>query len=201
MSEVDPNELPWRVLLLGGPSGVGKTSVSYALARRFDVGICEIDDLHIVAKQITTPAQQPVLHRWDTDANAQNLSAERIVELHIAVCRVMSASIQAVVSNHVETNTPIVLEGDYVLPEVLPTIASQVAGVFLYEPDENQILRNFAQREPVAGEQAKRAHVSWLFGRWLREECARYGAIALEPRPWKTLLDRVIEAIGGVAHG
>ncbi len=197
MNEAGPNELlPWRVLLLGGPSGVGKTSASYALARRFGVGICEIDDLYIVAKEVTTPAQQPVLHRWDTDPHAQDLSAERIVELHIAVCRVMSAAIQAVVSNHVETSTPIVLEGDYVLPEVLTRIASPVAGVFLHEPDEKQILRNFAQREPVAGEQAKRAHVSWLFGRWLKGECARYGAIALEPRPWNTLLDRIADAIG-----
>ena len=71
----------------------------------------------------------------------------------------------------------------------------RVAAVFLYEPDENQILRNFAQREPGAGEQTKRARVSWLFGRWLKEECARYGAIALQPRPWNTLLDRVVETI------
>lgn len=183
------------MLLLGGPSGVGKTSVSYALARRFSVGICEIDDLHIVAREVTTPAQQPVLHRWDVDPHAQDLSAEQIVELHIAVCRVMSASIQAVMLNHVETNTPIVLEGDYVLPEVLPRIAGPVAAVFLYEPDENQILRNLAQREPSAGEQTKRARVSWLFGRWLKEECARYRAIALQPRPWNTLLDRVVETI------
>ena len=196
MSETDLNELPWSVLLLGGPSGVGKTSASYALARRFGVGICEIDDLHIVAKAMTTPAQQPVLHRWDTDPRAHALSAERILELHIAVCRVMSPSIEAVVSNHVETNTPIVLEGDYVLPEVLPRVGSRVAAVFLYEPDETQIVRNFARREPDGGEQAKRARVSWLFGRWLKEECARHGAIALPPRPWNTLLDRIVEAIG-----
>ena len=66
MSEAADIERSWSVLLLGGPSGVGKTSVSYALARRFGVGLSEIDDLYIVAKQMTTPAQQPVLHRWDT---------------------------------------------------------------------------------------------------------------------------------------
>ena len=108
----------------------------------------------------------------------------------------MSPSIEAVVSNHVETNTPIVLEGDYVVPEVLLRTGGRVATVFLYEPNEAQIVRNFEQREPDSGEQAKRARVSWLFGQWLKEECARYGAIALQPRPWSTLLDRVIEAIG-----
>ena len=64
--------------------------------------------------------------------------------MHIAACRVMSPSIEAVMSNHVETNTPIVLEGDYVLPEVLPRAGDRVAAVFLYEPDETQIVRNFA---------------------------------------------------------
>ncbi len=183
------------MLLLGGPSGAGKTSVSYALARRFGVGLSEIDDLYIVAKQMTTPAQQPVLHAWDTHPRALDLAAEQILEMHIAACRVMSASIEAVVANHVETDTPIVLEGDYVLPEVLPRAGKRIAAVFLYEPDEMQIVRNFAQREPDAGEQAKRARVSWLFGQWLREECGRYGAVALPSRPWASVLERITEAI------
>lgn len=36
------NDIPgrsWQVLLLGGPSGVGKTSVSYRLAHHFRIGI------------------------------------------------------------------------------------------------------------------------------------------------------------------
>src|SRR4029453_5631837 len=163
----------------------GKTSVSYALARRFEVGLSEIDDLHIVAKQMTTPAQQPVLHAWDSNPRAHELPAERILELHIAVCRVMSPSIEAVVANHVETNTPIVLEGDYLLPELLPRMQG-TAAVFLYEPDESQLVRNFAHREPGDGERVKRARVSWLFGRWLMDESERLGLVALPARPWST---------------
>ncbi len=185
----------WSVLLLGGPSGVGKSSVSYPLARHFNVGISEIDDLYIVAKQVSTPAQQPALHEWDTNPRAQELPAEQILELHIAACRAMAASIGAVAANHVETNMPIVLEGDYVLPEMVRNAASEVRALFLYEPDETQILRNFAMREPGGGEQAKRARVSWLFGRWLKDECGRFGIVALQPRPWDTLLPRILEAI------
>jgi 2-phosphoglycerate kinase len=194
LSDVAPKPPDWSVLLIGGPSGAGKTSVSYALARRFQVGLSEIDDLYIVAKQLTTPAQQPALHAWDTTPRAQELAAERILEMHIGACRVMSPSIEAVVANHVETNTPIVLEGDYLLPEVLPRLRRATA-VFLYEPDEAQLVRNFAQREPDSGEQAKRARVSWLFGRWIKDECDRLGLIALPPRPWDTVIDRIVEAI------
>ncbi|MDZ4720664.1 MAG: hypothetical protein SH847_19590 [Roseiflexaceae bacterium] len=45
----------WQVLILGGPSGVGKTSVSYRLARHFGIGITEIDDFQALLERMTTP--------------------------------------------------------------------------------------------------------------------------------------------------
>lgn len=194
MSEAADIERSWSVLLIGGPSGAGKTSASYPLARHFGVGLTEIDDLYIAVMHLTTPVQQPVLHAWDSTPDALSLPAERILDMHIAASRVLSPVIAAVIENHVETQTPIVLEGDYVLPEVLAQTNDRVTGVFLYEPEEAQILRNFALREPAGGDQAKRARVSWLFGQWLRDECGRLGLIAMPPRPWDTLLQRIVEA-------
>jgi 2-phosphoglycerate kinase len=43
------------VLLLGGASGTGKTAVSYRLARHFDIGITEVDELQIVLEHMNTP--------------------------------------------------------------------------------------------------------------------------------------------------
>lgn len=186
----------WDVLLIGGASGVGKTSVSYRLARQFDVGICEVDDLVIALETLTTPEQQPVLHYWRTNPEAANLSAEQIVELHIKVCRVMAPAIEAVIANHVAECTPIVLEGDYLLPELLAhTARERIRGVWLVEPDEAQITHNYAQREPDEGDQSGRAHVSWLLGNWLRDECQRHGFAALPCQPWDTLIERIIAAI------
>lgn len=56
----------WPVYLIGGASGVGKTSVSYRAARYLDVGITEIDDIHIALMRMTTPPDQPVLHYFQT---------------------------------------------------------------------------------------------------------------------------------------
>ena len=53
---------PWQVLLIGGASGAGKTSVSYRLANHFNVGITEVDDFQVILERMTTPAQQPELH-------------------------------------------------------------------------------------------------------------------------------------------
>lgn len=71
----------------------------------------------------------------------------------------------------------------------------RVKGVWLYEPDAAQIARNYALREPDEGDQSGRAHVSWLFGNWLKEECQRYGLCALPSRPWETLIERIKQAI------
>ena len=202
MDKIATNNRSWDVLLLGGASGTGKTSASYPLARRFAVGITEVDDLFIVLERLTTPAQQPVLHYTRTNPEAAQLPAEQIVEHLIAIGRVLSRGITAVIANHLDTQTPIVLEGDFLLPELLarPEEAKapntdRVRGVFLYEPDERQLRRNLSVREPEAGEQAKRARVSWLYGQWLKAESERFGAAALPARPWETLLDRISEAM------
>jgi hypothetical protein len=66
--------------------------------------------------------------------------------------------------------------------------------VFLYEDDEQQILRNYQARENTA--QARRARASWNYSEWLRAEAARLGLPAIAARPWDTVLERVIEAFG-----
>jgi 2-phosphoglycerate kinase len=52
----------WKVLLICGPSGVGKTRLSYPLAHRFGVPIVEVDDAVEALLAMTTPEQQPELH-------------------------------------------------------------------------------------------------------------------------------------------
>jgi len=185
----------WEVLLIGGASGTGKSSISYRLARHFGIGISEVDDFVEVLKRMTTPEQQPILHYWDTHAEAMEWTAEQIVDLTISVCQVMAPAIEAVIANHLEGRVPLVLEGDYLLPS-LATSSGAVRGVFLYEPDEAQIDANFLQREPDEGEQTMRARVSWLLGNWFKEEAERAGVITLPARPWDTLFERILAALG-----
>jgi 2-phosphoglycerate kinase len=207
MTDHVPPSRSWQVLLIGGASGTGKTSVSYRLARHFDVGITEVDDFQVMLERMTTPEQQPVLHFWKTHPDAPRLPAEQIMAQGLDVRRVMAPALAAVIANHLESRTPIVLEGDFIHPELAArndfyeqTNDGRVRGVFLYEPDEEQLRRNFLQREPEAGVQEKRARVSWLFGEWLRRESARLGITALPARPWETLFERILTAIGPVTH-
>ena len=143
---------------------------------------------------MTSPEQQPTLHYWNTHPEAQQFSAEQILELHISVGRVLFPALSAVIDNHLESQAPVILEGDYLLPELMAQngfLSDRVRAVFLYEADEKQIVQNLYEREPEDGEQTGRAHVSWLFGQWLQQECKRYGLTALPARPWHTLFKRV----------
>ncbi len=161
--------------LLGGPSGVGKTSVSYRLAHHFGIGITEVDDFQVILERMTTPTEQPVLHYWRTHPEAENLPAEEIVRHTIAVGQVMAPALEAVIANHIESRAPLVLEGDFILPMLATSfsessIQSQVRMLFLYEESEEQFRHNFLQREPEHGLQEKRAQVSWLYGQWLKRK-------------------------------
>ncbi|MEM7738950.1 MAG: hypothetical protein AAF267_24570, partial [Deinococcota bacterium] len=167
------------------------------LAHHFAAGITEVDDIHTVLMTLTSPEQQPELHYWDTKPASVEMTAEDILNLHISVARAISPALQAVIANHVETHTPIVLEGDYILPELLvnPDVmkyANRIRAVFLYEPDKQQLVNNFLAREPDEGEQVGRAHVSQLYGDWLQNECSKYGLPALSARPWENLFERIL---------
>jgi 2-phosphoglycerate kinase len=193
----------WDVLLLGGASGVGKSSVSYRLARHFDVGITEVDDFQVILECMTTPEQQPVLHFWRTHPDPGSLSAEEIVTQGIAVGEVMSPALAAVIANHLEAQTPVLLEGDFIHPALAAQadfggIANhgRVQAIFLYEAEEAQIARNFLQREPEQGPQTTRARVSWLYGQWLQEQAQQYSLPALPARPWATLFKRILAVVG-----
>jgi 2-phosphoglycerate kinase len=190
------------VLLIGGASGVGKTRLSYPLARRFGVPIVEVDDIVEALQAMTTPEQQPALHYWATHPEAAELPPEGILRLHLDVAEALAPALAAVVANHLETDTPVIVEGDYLVPGFAAsdrfresTADGRVASVFLHEPDTGQLVENFAGREPDEGQQQGRASVSALYGECLAAEAARFGVPLVHARPWSTLEQRVLAVL------
>jgi 2-phosphoglycerate kinase len=193
----------WKVLLIGGASGTGKTSLGYPLAVRLGIPIVEVDDIVEALLAMTTPDQQPALHYWRTHPEAAGLPPEGILELHLATAEALTAALVAVIANHLETDMPVIFEGDYLVPSLavrdqFQDIAAEgrVRSVFLHEPDERQLVANYSGREPVTGEQKARAKVSVLFGAWLAAEAVRHGVPMISARPWSSLERRVLDLVG-----
>lgn len=194
-------ERSWKVVLLGGASGVGKSSVSYRLAHHYGIGLTEVDDFQVILEGMTTADQYPVVHYWRTNyEEARNMSGEQHVTFFRQYSEVMAKAPTLVIANHIETQVPVVLEGDFILPS-LATLsaygevpaADGVRAVFLYEEDADQIAHNYLLRDGVP--QPERARISWLVSEWLRWEANRVGVPAIPARPWETVLERAIEAL------
>ncbi|HEU4324731.1 MAG TPA: hypothetical protein VFS21_16420 [Roseiflexaceae bacterium] len=194
--------LPWQVLLIGGASGVGKTSISYRLAQHYRIGITEVDDFQVILERMTSPEQYPVLHFWRMHPEeARRMDEDQQLDVMLRYSAVVSDALELVIANHIESRTPIVLEGDFILPALaaLPSYAGVAAdglvrALFVYEQDEDQIADNYQRRE--GKRQPKRARGSWRHSEWLREEAARLGVPVLPARPWDTTFARALALLG-----
>lgn len=109
-------ERDWCILLIGGASGSGKTCVSYPLAKIFGVNLIEVDDFQVFLSSMTKPYEQPELHYWDTHPEWQKEGVENTLQQLINVGRAFKPGLEAVIKNHIETNVPAILEGDFLLP-------------------------------------------------------------------------------------
>ncbi len=104
--------------------------------------------------------------------------------------------VRAVIDNHLDTRMPVVIEGDFLDPALADGFDDRVRAVVI-DDDEDQILANYALREPEAGRQAGRAAVSAEWSRWYATNSGQ--ALIIHARPWDTLLARVEAVLDGNA--
>ena len=95
----------WFVLLIGGPSGIGKTTVAAQVARRLDVPWLMVDDLRLALMRSGLPIpDNPRAGAFDPEDGL------------VAVGEAVASAIEVVIENHVDQRIPVVIEGDGILP-------------------------------------------------------------------------------------
>jgi 2-phosphoglycerate kinase len=195
----------WDVLLIGGISGSGKTTVAKQLGLRLGLPWLQVDDLRLALQwsQATLPQHTKDLYFF-LESRVWQLAPEHICTSLIAVGEVLSPAIEIVIENHLDTAAPAILEGDAILPSLLirPALQKhmhnkQIQAVFLIESEEENIFTNIQKRDRgTAGRTEKElrteARAKWLYGQWLAQEAQRLQIPVLEARPWDSLSDRIL---------
>lgn len=202
------------MLLIGGSSGAGKTILAKQLGLRYGCSWLEVDDLRLALQrsQVVLPEHTETLYFFEETPHIWEMPAERLRDGLIAVGHVMIPALEVVIENHVDTVAPVVIEGDGILPSLFTrssirtrAASGHVRAVFLVEPEEDAIFTNMMVRHRGIAERTEadlriEARAKWLFGRWLADEAQHYGLPLVEPRPWHTLSERVMEAVDASSH-
>ena len=185
--QFDLSALGWRILLLGGASGIGKSTVAMHLGQRLGVPWLQVDDFRLALERngIAIP-DSALVPTFDGPGSL------------IEVGKFLSPAIEIICENHIVQNNPAILEGDAIIPTLFdrPQIRNLAAGgwlraIFLDESEEQAIHANMQTRNRGHADVAH-AHKNWRYGAWLCRAATERGVPTVPTRPWQTLGDRIL---------
>ena len=154
------------VILLGGATGVGKTSLALEVAHRLGIGrVISTDAIRQVMRLMLSPELVPAIHSssydaWQVAGFEPTPGADPVVEAFAAQASVVSVGIKAMLDRAIDENASLVLDGVSLLPGRLDleAYAKRAHVVFLIVAtfDGDAIRARFTRR--AEGEKARPPH-------------------------------------------
>lgn len=210
MPETDTSHA-WRVLLIGGSTGVGKTSLARALSQRFGVPLLLADDIRMSIQAVTTPEQLPTLHYFFSHEHIWDQPVEALVNGWFGVAETVSKALEMVIAHHVvvEGVGPIIIEGDGILPGLCtkhefawsgPVEAGKVRSFFIHEAEEAVLLDNVRRRgrgfDTISpAQQINFGRAAASFGDQIAKQAEALMIPVLSCHPWETLQERALQSL------
>lgn len=191
----------WKVLLIGGSSGVGKSYLARQLAEYFKVPLLELDDIRIALQQIVNEDEYPDLFTFINTKNFyEKFSEQEFVASLLKVGEVVWKSLDILISKHIACDEPVIIEGDGIVPKLLATRNQEhIKVIFLYDTLES--IKERQLRRDRHGEEAskieKNALFSFAYSEELKKQSSESGFVAVEASPIDTLFERCTEVVNG----
>lgn len=196
------------VVLIGGPSATGKSTLAESVARCLEATRIDLDLFYIALRGVIPPGDAPVgLHQQDESFWAK--PAHELVELYLNLQAYMSRSFEPVVAQFLRSGRSVVMEGTWLNPEFASQstysgceAAGIVKGLFLYEPVFGEMERRRRQRANPwdrvfsAAVMENVATMRYTLGLELKRHAETLGMPVLECRPFATLEHRALSALG-----
>lgn len=143
------------LILLGGTTGAGKTSVALEVALRLGIGrVLSSDSIRQIMRMMLAPDLMPAIHGSSFDAHRRiapaSVGGSPVVDGFIAQASVVGLGVRAMLDRAIEENTSLVLDGVALVPGLIDLEAySKMAHVIflvMVRLDEAAFRQHFASR-------------------------------------------------------
>jgi 2-phosphoglycerate kinase len=159
------------VILIGGTSGVGKTTLAVSLANVLDIPrVVATDDIRQIMRLMLAPELMPAIHVSSYQAsevsNSTDPSMDPVVAGFREQARTVAVGVRAILDRAMEENTSVIVDGVHLLPGILDLSEYEdrafVAPLCLSISDEEVFEERFQQRAAEAPERSSEKYLSHM---------------------------------------
>ncbi len=189
------------LVLVGGSAGTGKSTAAEALAGRLGASWLQLDTLWLAMRAIA-PVGGRLRTVLDVDAHLRAAvdPVDVLVERHVAASEVVCSALPEALALEVETHRLVVADGAWVLPGWAADLRlpdTGIATVILHEPDPVRLRAALTERRTGSPEPWHESSLAVFvaYGSWLARRAGDVGLAVVAPRPYATLVDRLLAAL------
>jgi 2-phosphoglycerate kinase len=195
------------ILLIGGPSATGKTTLAETLSRRFGLQHIDLDLFYVAFREVVPPESAPVILYLQEEAFWAG-PVNDLVRCYLELQEFLAPALESVLASLIARQRRALLEGTWLLPALAAqrsfkdVDSGDVRALFLFEPDATEMERRRRDRqdpwsrvfaEPVMQNIAAMRHAHGLE---IKRQAEVLGLPVLQCRPFETLEARAMAALG-----
>ena len=160
------------IVLIGGASGVGKTSVGVALANLLRISrVASTDEIRQVMRLMIAPDLIPALHdssyaAWENISGSIPDTVDPVIHAYREQAMRVCVGIRATIERAVEESASLILDGVHLLPDLIDVRPYRKKALFiwanLYLSDEKLYTERFEYRGKLASRRSSHRYLKYL---------------------------------------